>query len=129
MGVRQLKYIDSFNKGAHENATLLTELLGVVPGMHLPAPGSNHIYVYYPIEVAPDKRDGLRRYLLRHGIDGKITDMSDCSKLDAFHDEEDKGSDESPTREAALLEICVYPVISTAKIHRIARAIKAWAEP
>jgi dTDP-4-amino-4,6-dideoxygalactose transaminase len=128
IGLRQLNHIDAFNEGARKNATLLSELLGVIPGIHLPTPGPNHIYVYYPVEVAHDKRDSLRRYLLRHGIDGKITDMSDCSKLDAFR-EEGSGNDSAlPTREAALLEICVYPVISTRKIHQIAQAIKGWAE-
>ena len=85
--------------------------------------GSNHIYVYYPLAVDPERRDDLRRYLLRHGIDGKITDMSDCSQLAAFHDPEDTDQSQAATREAALLEICVYPVISKMQIHRIARAV------
>ena len=128
IGLRQLDHIDAFNEGARQNATLLSRELGVVPGISFPPAEANHIYVYYPIAVDPDKRDGLRRYLLRQGIDGKITDMSDCSQLDAFRDRDAESIDRKvPTREAALLEICVYPVISTAKIRRIARAVRAWA--
>jgi dTDP-4-amino-4,6-dideoxygalactose transaminase len=127
VGLIQLKHIDAFNQGARANAIALSDALGVVPGIHLPPTGSVHIYVYYPIEVDADKRDSLRRYLLRHGIDGKITDMSDCSRLDAFNNDGSGDNRAAPTREAALLEICVYPVISTRKIHRIAQAVKAWA--
>ena len=109
--------IDAFNEGARQNATLLSRELGVVPGISFPPAEANHnCHVDHPIAVDPDKRDGLRRYLLRQGIDGKITDMSDCSQLDAFRDRDAESIDRKvPTREAALLEICVYPVISTAK--------------
>ncbi len=127
IGLRQLKHIDAFNAGARSNAELLSRELGSVSGISLPPPGANHIYVYYPIAVDPDKRDSLRNHLLRHGIDGKITDMSDCSQLDAFREGEGEGSAALPVREASLLEICVYPVISASKIKRIARVIRAWS--
>ena len=128
IGLRQLQHIDAFNEGARKNAVLLSQELSTVDGIGLPPAGVDHIDVYYPIAVAADRRDSLRNYLLRHGIDGKITDMSDCSQLDAFRQDNDAGDSAAPTREAALLEICVYPVISTRKIQRIARVIQAWSE-
>ena len=74
------------------------------------------------------QRDELRAYLLRHGIDTKTTDMADCSKLKPFAG--DAGSGTVPrerTSEAALLEICVYPVLSARQMRRIARTIRKWA--
>ncbi|MES0364060.1 MAG: DegT/DnrJ/EryC1/StrS family aminotransferase, partial [Desulfobacteria bacterium] len=110
------------------NAKLLTEILGEVPGIKAPqSPEGNHIYVYYPLTVEHDKRDDLRHYLLRHGIDSKITDMSDCSTLRPFQKLQDDTKITIATRETSLLEICVYPVISEASIRRIAKVIRAWA--
>jgi len=130
IGLLQLKYIDAFNEGARHNAQILTENLGNVPGIEAPRSiEGDHIYVYYPLTVEPKRRDELRRYLLRHGIDSKITDMSDCSVLKPFRDQDKAGPEEEkegPT-EASILEICVYPVISKKSILRIARVIQSWA--
>lgn len=128
VGLLQLQHIDAFNEGARKNAALLSESLAGVEGIGLPPPGANHIYVYYPIAVDAQRRDGLRDYLLRHGIDAKITDMSDCSQLDAFRQAAPADGQTAATREATLLEICVYPVISPGKIRRVARVIREWSE-
>lgn len=128
MGVRQLRHIDAFNEGARKNAELLSQSLGKIDGIGLPPPGANHIYVYYPIAVDPVRRDSLRKYLLQHGVDSKITDMSDCSQLDAFRGDGAGEDDAAPAREAALLEICVYPVISSRQIQKIAHVIRTWSE-
>jgi dTDP-4-amino-4,6-dideoxygalactose transaminase len=127
IGLRQLRHIDAFNEGARQNAAILSAALGEVPGIRLPPSGPHHIYVYYPLGVDPGQRDDLRGYLLRHGVDTKITDMSDCSQLDAFRETGHGGPDRGLAREASLLEICVYPVISKKQMHRIAEAVKAWA--
>lgn len=127
IGLRQLRHIDAFNEGARRNAAILTRALGDVPGIRIPPPGSNHIYVYYPIAVEPDKRNALRCFLLRHGIDAKITDMSDCSELEVFRGERIGDRANGPPREASLLEICVYPVISEKQIRRVAEAVRAWS--
>ena len=132
IGLLQLKHIDAFNEGARRNAQLLTDSLGKVSGIGVPpALAGNHIYVYYPLTVTPSKRDDLRHFLLRHGVDAKITDMCDCSVLPAFG-----ASQATPQRsnglnglyEETLLEICVYPVISAQQIRHIAQTIRAWAE-
>jgi dTDP-4-amino-4,6-dideoxygalactose transaminase len=126
IGRLHLKIIDAFNQGAQRNAGILTSELGEVPGIEVPATSGDHIYAYYPLKVNPDKRDDLRGFLMRHGIDSKTTDMADCSKLKAFQD--NPGPKESRrTDETALLEICVYPDISEPKIRRIARKIRSWA--
>ena len=125
VGLLQLPLIDAFNAGAKRNADILTDKIGDVPGLNLPRrTGDEHIYVYYPLSVDAAKRDDLRYYLLRHGVDAKLTDMSDCSALDAFR-EQDAPAHES--RETTLLEICVYPVMSERRMGKIAKAIRAWA--
>jgi dTDP-4-amino-4,6-dideoxygalactose transaminase len=128
IGLRQLKFIDAFNEGARRNARILTESLGKVPDIDAPQSSEgDHIYVYYPLTVNPSRRDQLRRHLLRHGIDSKTTDMSDCSALKPFRDEgREKKNRKGPT-EASILEICVYPVVSEREMRRIARVIRAWA--
>jgi dTDP-4-amino-4,6-dideoxygalactose transaminase len=122
VGLEQLERIDAFNEGARRNARILTEQLGEVPGVQVPPANDDNIYVYYPLTVDPDKREDLRLYLLREGIDSKHSDMADCSALMAFG-----GSAGRRPAEASILEICVYPSIPVRQMHRIARAVRAWA--
>lgn len=129
IGLLQLHHIDAFNEGARHNAQILTEGLEEVTGIKPPRSGkANHIYVYYPLRIERGRRDDLRRYLLRHGIDSKITDMSDCSALEAFRHAGNIRDKRAAPREDSILEICVYPVIPEKSIRRLARVILAWAE-
>jgi dTDP-4-amino-4,6-dideoxygalactose transaminase len=128
LGLLQLKYIDAFNEGARQNARIVTEHLGEVPWVRPPkALMEDHVYVYYPLTVDPEKRDDLRRFLLRHGIDTKPTDMSDCTLLGAFRPDQERRSEPGAPREASILEICVYPIVSQRQMRRIGRLIRAWA--
>lgn len=128
IGLRQIKRIDAFNEGARQNASILTKNLADISGIGVPrSAGGEHIYVYYPLTVAPNRRDNLRRYLLKNGFDSKITDMSDCSLLKQFHDSNTQ-EDRSGPGAASILEICVYPVISENSIRRLARVIKSWVQ-
>ncbi len=128
VGLLQLKHIDEFNEGARRNARILTEKLDEVPGIEVPnADGGDHIYVYYPLKVEPAKRDDLRHYLLKHGFDSKTSDMSDCTLLNAFKDTKRLENNQSTSREASILEICVYPVITRDKMRRLAKVIRTWA--
>ena len=128
VGLLQLKHIDEFNEGARRNARILTEKIGEVPGIEVPdADGGDHIYVYYPLKVEPAKRDDLRHYLLKHGFDSKTSDMSDCTLLNTFKDTEPLENNQNTSREASILEICVYPVIAQDKMRRLAQDIRAWA--
>jgi dTDP-4-amino-4,6-dideoxygalactose transaminase len=127
VGLVQLRQIDAFNQGARKNAQALTEELGNIQSVSVPpASDDNNIYVYYPLSVSPEMRDDLRHFLLKHGIDSKTTDMSDCSMLTPFQDGSDTTKHREGPSEASLLEICVYPIISTAKMRHIGRVIKAW---
>ena len=128
IGLLQLDHIDAFNEGARHNAQILTEGLGDVTGIKPPrSVKGDHIYVYYPLRIEGGRRDDLRRHLLRHGIDSKITDMSDCSALEAFRHADNTRDKRAAPREDSILEVCVYPVISERSIHRLARVIRAWA--
>jgi len=126
LGLRQLQRIDLFNEGARRNAHCLTEKLGEVPGIKAPSSTEgDHIFVYYPLTVDPERRDNLRHYLLQHGIDSKTTDMADCSTLKPFLGTGNGGHKNGPN-EASILEICVYPVIPEDRMFEIARAIRHW---
>ena len=128
IGLLQLEHIDAFNTGAQRNARLLTDALGPVPGITIPrAQDNSHIYVYYPLTVAPEKRDALRHYLLRGGVDSKTTDMCNCTALAAFHNATGSAQRPASPHEASILEICVYPTIPAKHIRRAARLIRTWA--
>ena len=128
IGLRHIGHIDSFNEGARQNARILTENLSDVPGITAPdAAEGDHIYVYYPLTGAPERRDDLRHYLLKRGYDTKTTDMSDCTALTPFREKETADGQAPTTKEASILEICVYPVISQDKMRELARDIRAWA--
>jgi dTDP-4-amino-4,6-dideoxygalactose transaminase len=128
IGLRQLRQVDAFNEGARRNARVLTEHLGDVPGVGTPHPTEgDHIYVYYPLTVDADKRDDLRHYLLRHGIDSKTTDMANCATLKPFLDPRNAEAAAHGPRETSILEICVYPVIPENEMRRIGRLIRTWA--
>jgi perosamine synthetase len=128
IGLRQLRQVDTFNEGARRNARILTEHLGEVPGIGAPrSKEGDHIYVYYPLTVAPEQRDDLRHYLLRHGIDSKTTDMANCATLKPFLDPQNPAAPQKGPREASILEICVYPVIPEREMRRIGQLIRTWA--
>ena len=129
IGLLQLNHIDAFNEGARQNARILTENLGKVPGIKTPdAVEEDHIYVYYPLTVDPVRRDDLRHHLLKNGFDTKTTDMSDCSALGPFRAKDASGDQPPTTKEASILEVCVYPVISQEKMRQLAGVIRAWPE-
>ncbi len=124
IGLKQLDRIDAFNAGAKRNAEILTQAMGEVPGVQAPPMDGEHIYVYYPLRVDPDKRDDLRHYLLREGVDTKTTDMSACSVLEPFREGDEVAGQ---TTESHILEICVYPVLSARQMRRVGKAIRKWA--
>ena len=104
------------------------EVLKDVPGIQAPdTVEGDHIYVYYPLTVDSARRDDLRHHLLRNGFDTKTTDMSDCSALGPFQETDASIDQRSPVKEASILEICVYPVISREKMRQLAEAIRSWA--
>jgi dTDP-4-amino-4,6-dideoxygalactose transaminase len=128
IGILQLKQIEAFNDGTRRNARILTEALEGAPRIKAPRPmNRDHIYVYYPLTVGAEARDDLRRYLLRRGIDSKLTDMSDCLVLKAFRDKDSMVSQHRVPSEDCILEICVYPVIRERSIRNLAKKIQEWA--
>lgn len=129
IGLLQLDRIDAFNEGARRNARILTESLNGITSIGVPSStAGDHIYVYYPLTVESSQRNDLRAYLLKHGFDTKTTDMSDCSRLELFRGQGGTPHGQGGPKEASILEICVYPVISEKSIKRLGRTIRAWAE-
>jgi hypothetical protein len=64
---------------------------------------------------------------LKNGFDSKTTDMSDCTALKVFQDTSTSGNDQNLPKEASILEICVYPVISQSEMRRLGNTIRSWA--
>jgi dTDP-4-amino-4,6-dideoxygalactose transaminase len=129
IGLLQLERIDAFNEGARRNARILTESLNGITSIGVPSStAGDHIYVYYPLTVEPSQRNDLRAYLLKHGFDTKTTDMSDCSRLEPFREQGGTPHGQGGPKEASILEICVYPVISEKSIKRLGRTIRVWAQ-
>jgi dTDP-4-amino-4,6-dideoxygalactose transaminase len=129
LGLLQLRHIEAFNEGARRNAGVLTESLGQVPDVRPPRVlREDHVYVYYPLTVTSDRRDDLRAFLLRNGVDTKPTDMSDCTTLKWFRADMDPRSKSNAPRETSILEICVYPIISERQMKRIGGLIRKWAD-
>ncbi len=127
LGMIQLDRIDAFNEGARKNARILSESLDGIKGVGVPSSTTgDHIYVYYPLTVDPAKRNDLRAYLLKHGFDTKNTDMSDCSRLEPFQGQGGTPHGQGGPREASILEICVYPMISEKSIRRLGQTIRTW---
>jgi hypothetical protein len=54
--------------------------------------------------------------------------MSDCSLLEPFRRNGGGPDVSGGPREASILEICVYPVISEQSIARLGADIRAWAQ-
>jgi hypothetical protein len=102
---------------------LALEALGLERGREIVFP-----YVYYPLTIERGRRDDLRRYLLRHGIDSKITDMSDCLALEAFGEVDNMRDKRFGPGEESILEICVYSVISERSIRRLVEVVRTWAQ-
>ncbi|MEN8149417.1 MAG: aminotransferase class I/II-fold pyridoxal phosphate-dependent enzyme [Planctomycetota bacterium] len=126
LGLKQLEHIEKFNAGARRNAEVLSKHIGEVPGVQIPSRvDDDHIYVYYPLTVDADKRDDLRHWLLKRGVDTKTTDMADCAMLAPFVADNPEGR--RGPKEASVLEICVYPILSGRQMVKIGRAVRAWA--
>jgi perosamine synthetase len=129
VGLKQIKRIDAFNQGARQNAEILTQGLTDVAGVKVPSvTDGNHIYVYYPLKVAADRRDHLRHYLLCHGIDSKTTDMADCRTLKTFGQVSQEAVPQDGPAADSTLEICVYPVFTQGEMHKITHVIRKWAD-
>jgi dTDP-4-amino-4,6-dideoxygalactose transaminase len=63
----KLKYLDSFNKKRQEVAKKYNELLSGTP-LILPRENGESSHVYFAYTVRSEKRDQLKKFLLRYGI-------------------------------------------------------------
>jgi dTDP-4-amino-4,6-dideoxygalactose transaminase len=68
----KLRYIHEWNKKRFQNALIYNELLSDIKGIFTPKirPNASHIFHLYVIRT--NKRDDLKKYLKRHGIETAI---------------------------------------------------------
>ena len=68
-----IREVDQWNKQRREYAKLHTEVLADVPGVEVPTEcidGAYHVYLHYAIRA--DRRDELREFLQKKGIEVRI---------------------------------------------------------
>ncbi|MDD5044674.1 MAG: DegT/DnrJ/EryC1/StrS family aminotransferase [Candidatus Omnitrophica bacterium] len=90
IGIEQLKKIERLNSIRITNSENLTKGLSVFGGIKVfkVLDEVKHTYLYYPLRVPAPKK--LKRFLLRKGIDIKISSQKNCSCLDPGREPKDE---------------------------------------
>lgn len=88
VGLRQLRRLVGINSRVNRNALLYNEELKGVANIKTPqtSSGRTHTFLYYRLEV--DSRKVLREKLFDMGVDTVADDMSDCTTLAPFKDQD-----------------------------------------
>lgn len=81
IGIEQLKKLEYLNMLRIRNSEMLTENLCVFKNIKIPHVIENvkHIYLYYPVKIESAKE--FKKYLIKRGIDVKISSQRDCSSI------------------------------------------------
>ncbi len=130
----KLRRLDAYTQARREAAARYDALLADCPGLTLPyrAPERTHVFHQYTIRVHPDVpggRDGLQRYLQRHGIPTAIYYPVPLHRLPAFanfgpHDTLPEA--EKAARE--VLSLPMHPELTPEQQRYITDAIRTYVE-
>lgn len=88
IGMEQLRKIDELNNLRISNSESLSKSLSEFAGKRVQIKKNNTIqpvYLYYPFRVKDAAR--LKKFLLRRGIDSKLSFQKDCSGFGSWNDE------------------------------------------
>ncbi len=123
VGLRQLSRFPGWLEKQAENARRLRERLKGCPGLRLQAelPGTRSSFLYVRVRI--DDPPGIRRRLLRSGIDTKPDDMRNCAALDVFGDQ--PRCPVAETLGEQCIELPCSPFYSRRQMERIADRISS----
>lgn len=90
IGIEQLKKLDYLNALRTKNSEILTKNLNFLQDIKLTPliKNINHIYLYYPLGLKDAGR--FKKYLIKKGIDAKISEQKACSLLDQYSSADNK---------------------------------------
>lgn len=124
IGLVQLRRLDGLNKKRVNNARLLSDLLGGVPGLSVPKirAGATHVFHQYTLRIRHG-RDTVQKELRKCGIESAVYYPKPIHKLDSFAN---PGTTlpvtETLSRE--LLSIPVHPKLRRSELVKIAGTIR-----
>jgi dTDP-4-amino-4,6-dideoxygalactose transaminase len=133
LGVAQMARLEATTIARERNATLLTQALGDVPGLVLPAvmPGRRHVFHQYTVRVTSDAaldRDTFASELAAMGVGSGVYYPRVVFDYDCYRDHPlvDVDADVPNARQAAreVLSLPVHPHLSDGDVNRVAEAVR-----
>jgi dTDP-4-amino-4,6-dideoxygalactose transaminase len=124
----KLRHLVEWNERRREAAGWYAEELEGTPGVSLPSvrPGAEHVFHLYVIRTAD--RDGLRAYLLEHGVETGIHYPTALPFLKAYSRLGHRPADfpVAHGHQDKILSLPLFPEIDRDQVRQIARLIRAW---
>ena len=123
LGKFQLDSVDKWNMLRNKNGLMLSRLLDDQDGLRIirNPEKSNNIYLSYPVQLKD--RGGLKKFLLKRGIDSTEGFLRNCPTLSIFK-EFYRDCPNSERLEREILHIPVYASLPEGEIQHIADSIK-----
>jgi len=122
LGLAGLALLEEWTQRTQDHAQIMNHMLSGLPGVNTPylPPKCSHVYYQYCVYV-PD-RDELVRRSIRRGIDIETLHADVCTQLPLFKDfwSSTPGAD----RGAAVVQMPVYPSLSSSQVTRIGRQMQ-----
>jgi dTDP-4-amino-4,6-dideoxygalactose transaminase len=123
----KLKFLDRWNKARRKNAKLYNELLAGV-GVITPNESKNSKHVYFSYVIKTDKRDRMRRHLLKKGVETAIEYETPIHLIRTFRHMGYKKGDFPVTEKISgeILSLPMSPFLEEEEITRVCREIKSY---
>jgi len=121
----QLAHVDPAARARIVRATAYGEALAGLDAVRLPPPpeGMKNVYSYYPVRCAD--REGLLRWLVRHGHDVGAQHLHNCADLETFAPFH-RDCPETRRAAAEVVLLPTYPRYPLAAVRRTAAAIRTY---
>src|SRR3989338_532624 len=122
-GILQLNCIDEKNITRMEKGNRLYERLRTVSNIKVPLLEEKEKNIFSGCPVIVNKREYLKRNLLKRGIDTSAGYIQNCSRLDIFKEFE-KDCPNASKAEDGILHLPIYPELSDGELAYIAEIVK-----